>query len=234
GYALTLVARDLARLEELAATLHAEHGTACEVISADLADPAALAGVEERVRQAEDLSLLVNCAGFGTTGRFAELDIDAEEAEVRVNVIATMRLARAALPGMIARGQGGLINVSSIAAFQPGPLNATYSATKSFVISFSEALHEELRGTGVTVQALCPGFTRTEFQHRAGWEPSAVPGFAWSEAPDVVRVSLRALKRGDAVCIPGVHNKLLAATSGAAPRGLVRRVSGIVSRRAVR
>jgi short-subunit dehydrogenase len=132
---------------------------------------------------------------------------------------------------MIARGHGAIINVSSLAAFVPGPYDATYGATKAFVNSFTEALHEELRGTGVRVQALCPGFTHTEFQQRAGIDVSRIPAFAWMTPEAVVEASLAALQRGQVVCVPGLVNRLLAMLIGAAPRRLVRRVTGLLAHR---
>ena len=173
----------------------------------------------------------MNNAGFGTTGRFADTDPDREEAEIRLNVVALSRLTRAALPGMIARGAGGIINVSSVSALLPGPYHATYGATKAFVNSFTEALHEELRGTGVRVQALCPGFTRTEFQERAGVTSRSVPSFAWMCPEYVVESSLAALRRGTLVCVPGPVYQLLTALISILPRFLVRSLHGITSRR---
>src|SRR5262249_10893759 len=155
--------------------------------------------VGEQIADDPGLDLLVNNAGFGTTGTFVELDPEREEEEIRLNVIALSRLTRAALPALIARGRGAVINVSSMAAFQPAPHNATYGATKAFVNSFTESLYEEVRGTGVRLQALCPGFTRTEFQNRAGIDASGIPGFAWMSAEAVVDASMAALARGDAV-----------------------------------
>ncbi len=180
------------------------------------------------------LELLVNNAGFGTTGPFATLDPDREEAEIRLNVIALVRLTRAALPGMIARGRGAIINVSSLAAFVPGPYDAAYGATKAFVNSFTEALHEEIRDTGVRVQALCPGFTHTEFQQRAGIDVSRLPAWVWMTPEAVVDASLSALQRGQVVCVPGLVNRLLAMLIGATPRRLVRRVTGILAHRVLR
>lgn len=161
GYDLLIIARDTARLEALAASIRAGGAAAVEVLTADLTDEPALRAVEARVAAEPRLTLLVNNAGFGTSGPFAESDIDEEEREIRLNVLAVVRLARAALPGMVERRAGAVINVSSLASFMPGPYNATYYATKAYVTSFSEALHEEVRGTGVVVQALCPGFTHT-------------------------------------------------------------------------
>ena len=223
GYDLIIVARDRQRLDELADEVRTRHRVEVEVLPADLTEPAELRVVERVVADA-DLELLVNNAGFGTMGRFAELEVDREEAEVRLNIVALTRLARAALPGMIERGRGGIINVSSLAALQPAPYNATYGATKAFVNSFTEALAEELRGSGVRVQALCPGFTRTEFQERAGIDVSRVPAFAWMTPEAVVDASLTGLRRGDVVCIAGLANRVMATLTSAVPRSLAGRV----------
>ena len=230
-YDLTIVARSRERLEALAGRLQQSYGIAVEVIVADLTQPTALRTVEERVAGDNALELLVNNAGFGTTGPFARLDPDQEEAEIRLNVLALVRLTRAVLPGMIARGRGAIINVSSLAAFAPGPYDATYAATKAFVNSFTEALHEELCGTGVHVQTLCPGFTHTEFQQRAGVDIAKIPAFAWMPPEAVVDASLSALQRRQVICVPGLVNRLLALLMRAAPRRLVRRVSGILAHR---
>jgi hypothetical protein len=231
GHDLVVVARSAPRLEALAHRLHAAHHVTVEVVKADLTKAAALGNVEAMIAADRHLDLLVNNAGFGTIGRFVALDPDREEEEIRLNVVALVRLTRAALPGMVSRRRGAVINVSSLAAFTPGPVNATYSATKAFVNSFTEALHEELRGTGVRVQALCPGFTRTEFQERAGIDKSRIPSFAWMSAEAVVEASLAGLRRGQVVCIPGLANRLTAAVTGVVPRRIVRRAVGIGSRR---
>jgi short-subunit dehydrogenase len=230
-YDLTIVARSRERLEALAERLRQSHAIAAEVVVADLTQASALHTVEEHVAGDKRLELLVNNAGFGTTGPFATLDPDREETEICLNIMALVRLTRAALPGMITRGHGAIINVSSLAAFVPGPYDATYGATKAFVNSFTEALHEELRGTGVRVQALCPGFTHTEFQQRAGIDVSRIPAFAWMTPEAVVEASLAALQRGQVVCVPGLVNRLLAMLIGAAPRRLVRRVTGLLAHR---
>src|SRR5215831_10674512 len=230
-YDLTIVARSRERLEALAGRLRQSYGTVVEVVVADLTQPTALRTVEEHVAGDPALELLVNNAGFGTTGPFARLDPDQEEAEIRLNVLALLRLTRAALPGMIARGRGAIINVSSLAAFVPGPYDATYGATKAFVNSFTEALHEELCGTGVHVQTLCPGFTHTEFQQRAGVDIAALPAYVWMTPEAVVAASLAALQRGRIVCVPGLMNRLLTLLIGAAPRRLVRRVTGLLAHR---
>ena len=180
---------------------------------------------------ADPPDLLVNNAGFGTVGAFAELEAERELEEIQLNVVALVRLTRAALPSMLGRGRGGIVNVSSLAGEGPGPFTATYAATKAFVTSFSQSLHEEVRGSGVVVQALLPGFTRTEFQEVAGVDPGIVPGFAWMRAEQVVRASLGALEAGEAVCIPGAGNRLLGGLQSLAPRALTRRVLGAVQRR---
>jgi short-subunit dehydrogenase len=224
-YDLVLVARDAGRLEELAKRLAAERGIEARVLAADLTEPAGLARVEAELGE-NPPDLLVNNAGFGTVGRFAELDLAGEESEVRLNVLALLRLTHVALRPMLERGHGGVINVSSLAGESAAPFNATYAATKAFVTSFTEALSEELRGSGVRVQALLPGFTRTEFQERAGIDPSSVPRIAWMEPEAVVDASLAALQRGQVVCIPGLGNRLLAPMQRLLPRALVRRAIG--------
>jgi short-subunit dehydrogenase len=230
-YDLIIVARSRERLEALAERLRHSDGIAVEVVVADLTQADALSAVEQHVAGDQRLALLVNNAGFATTGAFATLDPDQEEAEIRLNVTALVRLTRAALPGMVARGHGAIINVSSLAALVPGPYNAIYGATKAFVNSFTEALHEELRGTGVRVQALCPGFIHTELQQRAGIDTSRLPAWVWMSPETVIEASLSALQRGQVVCVPGLGYRLLAMLIGAVPRRLVRRVTGILAHR---
>ena len=233
GYDLVVVARDTARLEALAKELDAAHGATVEVLTADLAAGDGIARVEARVI-AEDrpVDVLVNNAGFGTVGTFHELPISKEISEIGLNVVAVARLTHAALPGMVARGRGGVINVASIAAYQPTPLNATYGATKAFVSSLSQAVHEELKGTGVNCMVLCPGFTRTEFQERAGIDSSDIPDFLWQDATTVVAHALAAFDKGRAVCVPGGLNRATAAFSGTAPATVTRKVAGFIVKRA--
>jgi short-subunit dehydrogenase len=233
GHDLVLVARRQGRLEALAKEARERHGAAAAVVVADLAEDGELAQVAASVA-ADAPDVLVNNAGFGTVGPFAELDPERELEQIRLNVVALVRLTRAALPGMLARGRGAIVNVSSLAGESAGPFSATYSATKAYVTRFSESLHEELRGTGVVVQALLPGFTRTEFQDVAGVDPGLVPGFAWLRAEDVAAASLAALARGDAICVPGAGYRLLGGVTGLAPRGLARRVLGAIQRRSLR
>jgi hypothetical protein len=231
GYDLVLVARTREALDSLAKDLRESRGREVEVLVADLTRDEDLRIVEERVAGEPALDLLVNNAGFGSAGDFADADIDAEVEQVRLNVVALMRLTRAALPRMVERGRGSIINVSSLAGLAPLPFSATYGATKAFVTSLTEALHEELRGSGVRVQALCPGFTRTGFQARAGIDAGSIPGFMWMDADAVVEASLAALERDDVLCIPGVGYRLLAGLQGALPRAATRRVIGAAQNR---
>ncbi len=228
---LVLVARDQARLEALAKELTDTCGVECEVLAADLTDTAQLAMVEART---ETVDVLVNNAGFGTTGRFDQLDVEGEDREIRLNVLALSRLTHAAARGMVERGSGGILNVASIAALQPGPTNATYSATKAFVLSFTEAIHEELKGTGVAVTCLAPGFTRSEFQQRAGYDEGQIPGFLWQEADVVARAGLDGLARNKAVVLPGALNKAAGIALRLTPHWITRRGSGAVSNRIVK
>jgi short-subunit dehydrogenase len=222
-YDLVLVARRADPLEELAKRLHDSRGVDAQVMPADLTLESDLQRVADYLGEAA-IDVLVNNAGMGTVGRFHELDAARELEEIRLNVLALVRLTHAALPGMVARGHGRIINVSSMAGFAPMPFEATYAATKAFVNCFTEALHEELRDTGVRVQALCPGFTRTEFQERAGIDPSRVPGFAWMEPEPVVEASLAGIERGELICVPGVGNRLLATLQRVTPSALTRRL----------
>lgn len=232
GTDVVAVARDATRLEALAQDAAAAGPEAgkIEALPADLADPTELATVEARLAdRSRPVDLLVNNAGFGTYGRFEELPIDGEEQEIRVNVLAVVRLTHAALGPMRERGRGAVMNVSSLAGLQATPGNATYSATKAFVAGFSEALHQENRGGGVTVTAVLPGFTRTEFQQRAGIEGRNIPGFAWQSAEDCAAQALAATRAGKAFFVPGALNKVTASLVGPIPRGLRRRIAAQVA-----
>jgi short-subunit dehydrogenase len=226
---LVLVARDNARLEALAKELRDAHGVNVEVLAADLTDDAQLAGVETRARSVD---LLINNAGFGTFGKFYELDLDTEMRELKLNVGALVRLTHAAASAMAERGRGGILNVSSLAGFQPGPLNATYSATKAYVTSFTEAVHEEMAGTGVAVSVLCPGFTRTNFQETANAPAGDVPSFMWQLPPEVVKAGLDGVAKNKAIIVPGTLNRVLGTFSNVTPHALTRRISGEILKRA--
>jgi uncharacterized protein len=229
GHDLVLVARDRARLEALAEGLADERGAHAEVLPADLTDGAQLAAVEARAR---NVDTLINNAGYGTFGNFYELDLAVEIREAQLNVLALMRLTHAAAGAMASRGKGAILNVSSLAGFQPGPMNATYSATKAFVTSFTEAVHEEMKGTGVSVSVLCPGFTHTEFQERANAPASSVPGFMWQNAPEVAAAGLDGLAKNKAIIIPGSVNRVLGTLANMAPHAVTRRAGAAVLKRA--
>lgn len=232
GTPVVLVARDTARLDELAAELRGRHGVDAEVMTADLSVADDRHRVEQRLGAEPTIDLLVNNAGFGTYGPFTSLDADDEEREITVNVTAPMRLARAAASGMVARRGGWILNVSSMASLQPTPLNATYGATKAFLTSFSESLHEELRSDGVVVTAVLPGFTRTEFQQRAGLgDAGGVPGFLWQSAEVCAAAAIAGTAAGRAIVVPGALNKITAAATAPLPRGLKRRLVGALSTR---
>lgn len=212
GYGLILVARRAERLEALAEELRARHTVSVEPFPADLADAGDVQRVEQRLANDNRLTLLVNNAGFGTRGNFAEVDFDRQLEMIQVHVLAAVRLTRAALPGLIARKRGAILNVSSLAGFIPRRGSATYGATKAYLNSFSEALGQELRGTGVRVQALCPGFTYTEFhdaRELKGFRRSEIPAFFWMPAEAVVAKSLAALNCDHVIVIPGLRNHLL-------------------------
>lgn len=227
GTAVIAVARRRERLEELARAW-----PRVDPLVADLTDPSELATVEARLADtAKPVDLLVNCAGFGTQGRLAELPADVEDHEVRLNVLAVVRLTRAALPGMIARRRGAIVNVSSVAGHQPIPLWATYSATKAFVTTFSRAVEGELRGTGVRMLVVLPGFTHSEFHNHNPFERELVPGPAWMTAEAVAEAALRDLERGRVHSFPGVHNRMLAAASRLSPWAVTRRVLRVATRR---
>jgi uncharacterized protein len=234
GHDLVVVARRADRLEEVATRATSEHGAACEVLVADLESDAGVAAVEGRLHdESRPVELLVNNAGFGTSGRFHELPVDNEAAEIRLNVLALVRLTHAAVTKMVARGHGGVINVSSVGAYQPTPNSATYAATKAFVSSFTNAIHEELHGSGVKAMVLAPGFTHTEFHERAGIANKAqMPEFLWQSTDEVVTAALKAYGRGRAVCVPGPINGVAAAFSGTMPAGVSRKIAGIVTKRA--
>jgi uncharacterized protein len=211
GYSLLLVARRQERLEALAEALRQQHGITAEVLAADLSQAEDVARVERRIANL-DLTLLVNNAGFGTNGPLAESVLADQEAMLNLHVLATMRLCRVALPGMIARGRGAIINVSSIAAFFPSPGDVNYPASKAYMNVFSQALAAEVFPHGVKVQALCPGFTHTEFHATpimTGFQKSRVPASLWMTAEQVVAESLRCLGKDQVICVPGRRNQLL-------------------------
>jgi uncharacterized protein len=226
GHDLVLVARDEARLVALAKRLEG-HGARSEVLVADLADPAARARVERRLAEPADdevpVDLLVNNAGYGTAGEFIETDPAVLAANHEVNVTAVMLLCRAALPGMVARGRGGVINLSSVAGFLPGR-GSVYGAGKAYVTQLSQNLFMSVYGTGVHVMALCPGYTKTEFHQRLG-QGRPGPGFLWLEADRVVSDALADFDARKQLSVPGLVYKAIVAGSRLAPLGVVQRLA---------
>jgi short-subunit dehydrogenase len=227
GHDLVLVARDVDRLERLAAELHDEAGARVEVLPADLAVAADRAKVADRL--SDGVRILVNNAGFGTSGEFWSTDFPTLQSQLDVNVTAVMQLTHAALPTMMAAGAGTVINVASVAGLLPGR-GSTYSASKAWVIAFSEGLSNGLTGTGVGVHALCPGFVRTEFHERAGIDMDGIPSFLWLDVADVVRDCLVDVAKGHVVIVPGLQYKVLTTGGRIAPRNLVRAMTKVVGR----
>jgi uncharacterized protein len=227
GTNLVLVARDEARLGQIAADLRSP-SVSVKVIAADLARPVAPSEILDATRAANiGVDYLVNNAGFGLGGSFAESDLRTEIDMMQVNMVALVHLTRLYLPGMRQQGFGGVLNVASTAAFQPGPLMAIYYATKAFVLSFTEAIAEELRDTGVTATALCPGPTATGFQRRAKIERIRLvqSKIGVMTAQQVAEIGYRAFLEGKVVVIPGLLNKIGAQSVRISPRALVRKVS---------
>jgi short-subunit dehydrogenase len=227
GYDLVLVARDAERLERLAAELHDEAGANVEVLAADLADAADRAKVSDRL--SAGVRVLVNNAGLGTSGEFWTADLVLLQKQLDVNVTAVMQLTHAAMPPMLAAAEGTVINVASVAGLLPGR-GSTYSASKAWVIAFSEGLANGLEGTGVGVHALCPGFVHTEFHARAGIEMAGTPSFLWLEVEDVVRDCMADVAKGKVVIVPGLQYKALTAGGRVIPRNLVRAMTKLVGK----
>ncbi len=236
GYGVTLVARREDRMRSLAAELADRTGVRAEVLGADLGDRSARAELPRRVAALGlDVEVLVNNAGFGGGEDFAETDRDRLLAMVEVNCVALLDLQAVYLPRMVERGRGAVINIASTAAFQPLPGAATYGATKAFVLSLSEAVHEELRGTGVTLTAVCPGPVRTEFPQVAGLEGAEeqVPGVFWMTPEAVARQAVDAAADGKRAVVPGLLNRAGALTGQHAPRMLALPIVKRVWRRAL-
>ncbi|MGV0811246.1 SDR family oxidoreductase [Mycolicibacterium boenickei] len=227
GYDLVLVARDVERLEQLAAELRDEAGAAVEVLPADLTSAPDRAKVADRLRAG--VQVLVNNAGFGTSGEFWTAEFAQLQAQLDVNVTAVMELTHAALPSMIDEGRGTVINVASVAGLVPGR-GSTYSASKAWVVSFSEGLANGLGGTGVGVHALCPGFVHTEFHARAGIDMAGTPSFLWLQVEDVVRDCLADVAAGKVVIVPGLQYKALTTGSRLVPRNVVRAMTKAVGK----
>lgn len=212
GLNCVMVARRTDVLKELAASLAETHNVSVEVLTADLSTAAGIAAAERRIREDSSVEVLVNAAGFGTRGLFAEVDPVKIESMIILHVLATARLCRAALPGMVRNRHGWIINVSSIGAFFTAPHYVTYSATKSFITMLTRGLRSELNGTGVRIQALCPGLTRSGFLFTDEFREinyDAIPSPFWMPAETVARKSLAALRWNRAVVVPGLVNRAM-------------------------
>jgi uncharacterized protein len=219
GFPLLLVSRRRERLDELANEVGKEYSVGVEVMPLDLSDPAARGKLADRLRN-EPIAGLCNSAGFGTSGVFYELPVERESEEVTLNALVLMELTHAALPGMVERGAGAVMNIASIAAFQPLPYMAVYSATKAFVQTFSEAVHEELNGTGVSVTALCPGPVPTEWAEIANAERFSIP-LAQVSPHDVAEAAIGGMLVGRRSVVPGVVPKFVSTGGRFAPRSLL-------------
>ena len=219
---LILVARQEQRLKQVAEEFHRQYGVTAKIIVADLARPETPQKIADQVRQESlQVNYLVNNAGFGLGGKFTETALTAELEMMQVNMVALVHLTKLFLPEMLSRKSGRVLNVASTAAFQPGPLMAVYYATKAYVLSFSEALANELAGTGVTVTTLCPGPTLTDFQRRAGVsETPLFRGPLTMDAATVARAGYRAMLRGDGLVVPGIGNNVLMQALRITPRRL--------------
>jgi short-subunit dehydrogenase len=226
GCRLILLARKRKALQELADELHAKHKTHSEVYPVDLAQPDAAKRIFAHLEaNGTRVDVLVNNAGFGAYGDFVTLPLERHLEMLQVNVTVLTHLTRLILPGMIARKRGGILNVASTASFQPGPGMAVYYATKAYVLSFSEALTEELAGTGVTATALCPGATATNFFAAAEAQSSRIFSAIAMSAESVARIGHKAFRKGKAVVIAGWRNKLLAFSVRLAPRFIPRKIA---------
>ena len=235
GYDLILVARSVEKLDRLGAELSARHGIRARTVGADLGSPDAPGAIAETLKQAAvGIDVLVNNAGYGVHGPFAKTELQTELDLLRVNVVALTHLTKLLLPTMLARRAGRILNVASTAGFQPGPLMAVYSASKAYVLSFSEALAEELAGTGVTVTTLCPGPVLTGFQARAGMNGVrlAAGNPLLVDAATAARAGYEGLMRGKRLVVPGLGNKLLMQSERLAPRRLVTKIARLFQERA--
>lgn len=228
GVPTVVVARRADRLQAIA-----DEFDGVEVLVADLLTMTGQRAVADRIGDdARPIDLVVNNAGFGTNGWFHELDADRSADEIELNVSALTRLSQAAVAAMVPRERGWLLNVSSVASFQPAPRLAVYAATKAYVTSLTESLHEEVKSHGVHVTALCPGLTKTEFQSVSNTDQYAdeFPGIAWTSPDQVVDEGLSSVIANRTLAVPGAQYKLLTAATNVTPRWMKRRMSGLIQR----
>jgi short-subunit dehydrogenase len=233
-----LVARSEGKLQALAEKLAAKHGVAVSVQPADLSQPGAaeklLAALSRK--SGGKVEVLVNCAGVLEQGAFTAIDHAKHQAIIDLNISGLTAMLSAFVPGMVERGRGRVLNVASVAAFQPIPMLASYAASKAYVLSLSESLAEELRGTGVTVTTLCPGITATNMLTQAAGandKISQLPSFLIGDVQEVADQAFAATMRGDAICVPGVINQAAMIASRGTPKWLVRRIGGLIGRKAL-
>jgi len=234
GFNVVLVARSVDKLEALAKALAAEHGVKAWAVAADLARPDAAAGLASAMKRARrPIDLLVNNAGVLAHGSFVEMPAQRHQQLIDLNVSGLTAMLAAFVPPMVARGQGRVLNVASIAAFQPVPSLASYAATKAYVLSLTESLSEELKGTGVSITALCPGITATGMLEQARAEHAELarlPGFVIGSAETVADEGFEACMQGEVIRVPGVLNLATVLAGRATPKWLLRRVSGALTR----
>ncbi len=231
GCRLILVARKRHLLQDLAERLRQSHKVQSEVMQVDLSTPGAAARIFDHLQtNGTRLDVLVNNAGFGANGDFADVPLQRQLDMLQVNITALTHLTGLFLPGMLSRKRGGILNVASTAAFQPGPGMAVYYATKAFVLSFTEALAEEVAGTGVVVTAFCPGPTVTNFAEAANAQNSRLFKAAAMSAEAVARAGHRAFRNGKVIELPGLRNKLLAFSVRLAPRAVARKIAHMLNR----
>ncbi len=237
GYDLVLVARSADKLHLLADALASDYGVKAWVEPADLALPGAAARLVATLkRKRRSIDVLVNNAGVLAQGPFTGMKPDEAAGMIDLNISGLTALLNALLPGMVARGSGRVLNVASIAAFQPVPTLATYAATKAYVLSLTESLAEELRGSGVSITALCPGITATPMLGKAANANSRLaelPGFLIGDVQDVARQGFEACMKGDVICVPGVVNRAAMIASRSTPKWLVRRIGGLIGRQSL-
>jgi uncharacterized protein len=231
GYDLALVARSKDRLDGIAADLRARYGIAVQVTACDLARPDS---AREVLAQVPDCDVLINNAGFANNGKFSEIGEAQLLEEIQLDITTLTQLTRLYLPGMLERSEGRILNVASTAGFLPGPNMAVYYAAKAYVISFSEALAQEVRGSGVTVTVLCPGATATGFQERAAVESTPLFRLPMAKADAVAKAGIDGMTRGKPVVVPGIMNKLVAMSPRVTPRAVLIKISGKAVERAKR